>query len=65
MPGDYDFELSAEQEARARSLHESSISIDMCSMGPGGPASMIVCRRTSSKSGSPSRQTLGRNSGMA
>ena len=38
MPGDYDFGLSAEQEARARSLHESSISIDMCSMGPGGPA---------------------------
>ncbi len=38
MPGDYDFGLSTEQEARAQSLHESSISIDMCSMGPGGPA---------------------------
>ena len=38
MPGDYDFELSQEQEQRARDLHGSSIRIDMCSMGPGGPA---------------------------
>lgn len=38
MPGDFDFGLSAEQEARAQYLHASSISIDMCSMGPGGPA---------------------------
>ena len=37
MPGDYDFGLSAEQEQRAAELHASNISIDMCSMGPGGP----------------------------
>jgi len=38
MPGDFDFGLSEEQEQRARELHASSISVDMCSMGPGGPA---------------------------
>jgi membrane dipeptidase len=38
MPGDFDFGLSQEQEQRARDLHASSISVDMCSMGPGGPA---------------------------
>ncbi len=37
MPGDYDFGLSAEQETRAADLHADSISIDLCSMGPGGP----------------------------
>ena len=38
MADDYPFDLSAEQEQRATQLHESSISIDLCSMGPGGPA---------------------------
>jgi membrane dipeptidase len=38
MPGDYSFALSSEQEARALKLHRTSFSVDMCSMGPGGPA---------------------------
>jgi len=38
MPGDYDFGLSSEQEQRAAELHRTSFSVDMCSMGPGGPA---------------------------
>jgi len=38
MAGDFDFGLSAEQEQRAAELHRTSISIDLCSMGPGGPA---------------------------
>ncbi len=36
MPGDFDFGLTAEQEAHARDLHAESISIDLVSMGPGG-----------------------------
>ena len=38
MPGDYDFGLNPEQEQRAAELHRTSFSVDMCSMGPGGPA---------------------------
>ena len=38
MSGDYNFNLSSEQEQRAQQLHTDAISIDMCSMGPGGPA---------------------------
>jgi len=38
MPGDFDFGLTSEQEERALTLHDQSISIDLCSMGPGGPA---------------------------
>ena len=38
MPGDFDFGLSTEQEEHARKLHAQAISVDMCSMGPGGPA---------------------------
>jgi membrane dipeptidase len=38
VPGDYAFGLSDEQEAHALALHGANISIDMCSMGPGGPA---------------------------
>jgi len=38
MPGDFDFGLSSEQEERARALHDRCVSVDMCSMGPGGPA---------------------------
>ena len=32
----YDFSLTAEQEARARTLHESSIILDMLFQGPVG-----------------------------
>ena len=38
MSGDYELGLSAERERHAAELHRTSISIDMCSMGPGGPA---------------------------
>ena len=38
MSGDYNFSLSSEQEQHAQQLHADAISIDMCSMGPGGPA---------------------------
>jgi membrane dipeptidase len=36
MPGDFDFGLTVEQELHARNLHQSSITIDLVSMGPGG-----------------------------
>lgn len=36
MPGDFDFGLTEAQEHHARQLHETSISIDLVSMGPGG-----------------------------
>ena len=36
MPGTFDFGLNQGDEDRARRLHESSISIDLVSMGPGG-----------------------------
>lgn len=38
MSGNYNFQLSSDQEHRAQALHAEAISIDMCSMGPGGPA---------------------------
>lgn len=36
----YDFSLTAEQEARARTLHESSIVLDMLFQGPVGTYSL-------------------------
>ena len=36
----YDFSLTAEQEARARTLHESSIILDMLFQGPVGTYSL-------------------------
>lgn len=38
MPSAYELDLDPDQEARAREILRNSISVDMCSMGPGGPA---------------------------
>lgn len=43
----YDFSLTAEQEARARTLHESSIILDMLFQGPVGTYSLPEARRRS------------------